>query len=47
MQKMSQTDELVKMLSARARRHALTPEQISRAMEEKDYDIAGLDALSE
>ena len=47
MQKMSQTDELAKMLSARAHRHTLTPEQVSRAMEEKDYDIAGLDELSD
>ncbi len=47
MQKMSQTDELVKMLSAQARRHILTPEQISRAMEEQDYDAAGLDELYE
>ena len=47
MQKMSQTDELVKMLSAQARRHILTPEQTSRAMEEQDYDAAGLDELYE
>ena len=45
MQKMSQTDELARRLAARARRHTLTPEQISRAMEEEDYDVAGLDAL--
>ena len=47
MQKMSQREELAKMLSARARKHTLTPEQISRAMEEKDYDASGLDALYE
>ena len=47
MQKMSQTDELARRLAARARRHTLTPEQISRAMEEEDYDVAGLDALYE
>ena len=47
MQKMSQKEELAKMLSARARKHTLTPEQISRAMEEKDYDASGLDALYE
>ena len=40
MQKMSQKEELAKMLSARARKHTLTPEQISRAMEEKDYDAS-------
>ena len=47
MQKMSQREELAKMLSARARKHTLTPEQISRAMEEKDYDASGVDALYE
>ena len=45
MQKMSQTDELARMLAARARRHTLTPDEISRAMDEQDYDVAGLDAL--
>ena len=45
MQKLSQTEELAKILAGRARRHTLTPEQISRAMEEQDYDVAGLDAL--
>ena len=30
MRKMSQTEELVKILAGRARRHTLTPEQISR-----------------
>ena len=28
-----------------ARRHTLTPEQISRAMDEQEYDVSGLDAL--
>ncbi len=41
MQKMSQTEELAKMLAGRARRHVLTPEQMSRAMEEQDFDRRG------
>ena len=45
MRKMSQTEELAKILAARARRHTLTPEQVSHAMDEQDYDVAGLDAL--
>ena len=45
MQKMSQTEEMAKMLAERARRHVLTPEQVSRAMEEQDFDPAGLDEL--
>ena len=45
MQKMSQTEELARLLAARARRHTLTPEEIGRAMDERDYDAAGLDAL--
>ena len=45
MQKLSQTEELARTLAARARRHALTPEQISRAMDEQDYDVAQLDEL--
>ena len=45
MQKMSQTEEMAKMLAGRARRHILTPEQVSRAMEEQDFDPAGLDEL--
>ena len=45
MQKLSQTEELARTLSARARHHALTPEQISRAMDEQDYDVAQLDEL--
>ena len=45
MRKMSQTEELAKILAARARRHTLTPEQVSRGMDEQDYDVAGLDAL--
>ena len=45
MQKLSQTEELARTLAARARRHTLTPEQISRAMDEQDYDVAQLDEL--
>ena len=45
MQKMSQTEEMAKMLAGRARLHVLTPEQVSRAMEEQDFDPAGLDEL--
>ncbi len=45
MRKLSQTEELVKILAGRARRHILTPEQISRAMDEQEYDVSGLDAL--
>ena len=45
MQKLSQTEELARSLAAKARRHTLTPEQISRAMEETDFDIAQLDEL--
>ena len=41
MQKMSQTEEMAKMLAGRARRHVLTPEQVSRAMEEQDFDRRG------
>ena len=41
MQKMSQTEEMAKMLAGRARRHVLTPEQVSRAMEERDFDRRG------
>ena len=37
MRKLSQTEELVKILAGRARRHTLTPEQISRAMDEQEY----------
>ena len=44
-QKLSQTEELARTLAARARHHALTPEQISRAMDEQDYDVAQLDEL--
>lgn len=47
MRKLSQTEELAKILASRARHHLLTPEQVSRAMEEQEYDIAGLDALYE
>lgn len=47
MQKLSQTEELAKILAGRARHHLLTPDQVSRAMEEQDYDVAGLDALYE
>ena len=45
MQKLSQTEELARSLTAKARRHTLTPEQISRAMEETDFDVAQLDEL--
>ena len=45
MQKLSQTEELARSLAAKARRHTLTPEQISRAMEETDFDVAQLDEL--
>ena len=47
MRKLSQTEELAKILASRARHHLLTPEQGSRAMEEQEYDVAGLDALYE
>ena len=47
MRKLSQTEELAKTLASRARHHLLTPEQVSRAMEEQEYDVAGLDALYE
>ena len=46
MRKMSQTEELAKILATRARRHTLTPEQVSRAMDEQDYDVAELDAYA-
>ena len=45
MRKLSQTEELAKILASRARHHLLTPEQVSRAMEEQDFDPAGLDEL--
>ena len=45
MQKLSQTEELARSLAAKAHRHTLTTEQISRAMEEADFDIAQLDEL--
>ena len=45
MQKLSQTEELARELAAHARRHRVTPEQISRAMDEQDYDVARLDEL--
>lgn len=47
MRKLSQTEELAKILASRARHHLLTPEQVSRAMEEQGYDVTGLDALYE
>ena len=47
MRKLSQTEEPAKILASRARHHLLTPEQVSRAMEEQEYDVAGLDALYE
>ena len=45
MQKLSQTEELGRGLAAKAHRHTLTTEQISRAMEEADFDMAQLDEL--
>ncbi|MGN0708359.1 MAG: RNA polymerase sigma factor RpoD [Faecalibacterium sp.] len=45
MQKLSQTDELARTLAGRARRHVLTPEQISRAMDEQEFDVSRLDEL--
>ena len=45
MQKLSRTEELARELAAHARRHRVTPEQISRAMDEQDYDVARLDEL--
>ena len=45
MQKLSQTEELARELASHARSHTVTPEQISRAMDEKDYDVAQLDEL--
>ena len=36
MRKLSQTEELAKILASRARHHLLTPEQVSRAMEDRD-----------
>ena len=47
MQKLSQTEELARTLAAHARRKTLTPDQISRAMDEADYDVARLDELYE
>ena len=47
MQKLSQTEELARELASHARRHTVTPEQISRAMDEKDYDVAQLDELGD
>ena len=45
MQKMSQTEEMAKMLAGRARRHVLTPELESRAMDAQAYSPQGLDEL--
>ena len=47
MQKLSQTEELARTLAAHARHKTLTPDQISRAMDEADYDVARLDELYE
>ena len=47
MQKLSQAEELARTLAAHARRKTLTPDQISRAMDEADYDVARLDELYE
>ena len=45
MQKLSQTEELARLLASRARHRALTPEQVSRAIEEADFDLARLEEL--
>ena len=45
MQKLSQTEELARELAAHARRHTVTPEQLSRAMDGRDFDVAQLDEL--
>ena len=45
MQKSSQIEELARLLAGQARRHTLQPEQISRAMDETDFDVAELDEL--
>jgi RNA polymerase primary sigma factor len=45
MQKSPQIDEMTRILAAKARRKALTPDEISRTMDEYDFDIADLDAL--
>ena len=42
---MYKRQELARELASHARRHTVTPEQISRAMDEKDYDVAQLDEL--
>ena len=47
MQKLSQPEDLARTLAAHARRKTLTPDQISRAMDEADYDVARLDELYE
>ena len=44
MQKMSQTEEMAKMLAGRARRHVLRRAG-EPCMEERDFDPAGLDEL--
>ena len=46
MQKLSQTEELSSLEHTGHRHHALTTEQISRAMEEQDYDIAQLTSFT-
>ena len=38
MQKLSQTEELARTLAAHARRKTLTPDQISRAMDDPNFD---------
>lgn len=45
MRKMSQTEELAKQLVTHAHHHKLTAEQISRAMEQQEYDVGQLDEL--
>ena len=43
MQKLSQTEELARELAAHARRHTVTPEQLSRAMDERGVHLAEAD----
>lgn len=45
MQNVPQLDEMTRILAARARRRPLTADEVSRAMDEHDFDVAGLDEL--
>jgi RNA polymerase primary sigma factor len=45
MQTSPQVEEMARILAAKARRKTLTPDAVSRAMEEHDFDVAELDAL--